>query len=197
MNARRKRMAAVLGGAALAVATAGCGSVAAPPANPGTSDRATDMSAKVGLAVADPCRILGAQEAARLGVGGGALVTSREALGGQACRLTNFPAKPDGTPGKTYLVQVLDGVGRLTPDGGAIPPIEGLPADRGTPSGANADNSCAYVLDLTSASTPRRYLWVQYTNLARDDPAMNHRAACDEASTAASAAIRSLNASAG
>lgn len=40
---------------------------------------------------------------------------------------------------------------------------------RDTPSGSTADNTCVTVVNLTPQSTPARYLWVQYANLARDN----------------------------
>jgi hypothetical protein len=193
----RRRLAAVLSGVTLAVATAACGSSggSASP-TPGESDTAASASSpadRLNLAVSDPCRILEDSEAGRLGVGDGTLVTSPVAIGRQACRMTNFPDKPDGTPGKTFLVQVLDNPGRLTGDAGAVPPTDRLPTTRGTPPGATAEDACVYVVDLTPQQTPARYLWVQYADLAGDDPSMNHQSACANAGAAATAAVRSLN----
>jgi hypothetical protein len=151
-------------------------------------------AAQLRLDEADPCRVLGREERGQLGVGDGTLARSSEALNGQACRLTNFPDKPVSTPDKFYLVQLLDNPGNLASAGSAVAPIEGLPTTRGTPSGgATADNTCAYIIDLTPTSTPNRYLWVQFTDRARDNPSMNHQMACDNASAAATAAIKSLN----
>jgi hypothetical protein len=156
---------------------------------------------------ADPCRVLSEQDAARLGVGPGVLVTSTQAQGKQACRLTNFPDKPDSTPGKTYLVQLLDNPGKLDIDDGAVPPIDNLVTKRGTSSGSLAGNTCVYILSLApqaspdqttpDQSTPGRYLWAQYANLAGDNPSMNHQTACENAAAGATAAIKSLNQTAG
>lgn len=200
--AGRRRTVAVLGGLALAMVAGGCGSERAttgPPstATSGAPTQAVGIAAELKRDEADPCRLLSGGPAAQLALSPGTLVTSSEGLGGRACRLTNFPDKPVGVPGKTYLVQLLDNPGNLVSDDGAVPPIEELPTKRGTPSGATADTTCAYVVDLTTLSTPSRYLWVQYANLARDDPSMSHQIACDRASVAAAAVIRSLNRDAG
>lgn len=203
----RHRIAALLGGAALAMATGGCGSgstATVPPSTmpSGSTGQASGMTTELRRVEADPCRIL-AEKAARLGVGSGTLVTSSTAIGGQACRLTNFPDKPDTTPGKTYLVQVMNNPATLTVDNEAMPSIGGFPTQRGTPSGATPDNTCVDVLNLTShtppdQSTPNqppssRYLWIQYSNLARDNPTLDHQMACNAAAAAALAAITSLN----
>jgi hypothetical protein len=107
--------------------------------------------------------------------------------------MTNFPDKPVNTPDKNYLVQLLDNPGNLASNDSTVSPIQELPTKRGTPSGATADNTCVYIIDLTPTSAPNRYLWVQFANVARDNPAMNHQKACDNAHAAATAAITSLN----
>lgn len=187
----QRRMAGLLGGVAVTMAIGGCGSGPTTPP-PTAPSHDIGMAATLTRDEADPCRILSGHDAARLGVGSGTLVTSRAALGGNACRLTNFPDKPDTTPGRTYLVQLLDNPGKLTVDAEAIPPITEFPARRGTPSEQTADNTCVYVVDLAPQPAPGRYLWVQYTNLARDDPSLNHHTACDDANAATIAAIASL-----
>jgi hypothetical protein len=192
----RRRMTALLGGVAVAMAIGGCGSGPAIPP-PIAPSHDVGMAATLTRVEADPCRILSGQDAARLGVGSGTLVTSHAALGGNACRLTNFPDKPDTTPGKTYLVQLLDNPGNLTVDADPVPPINEFPARRGTPTEQTADNTCAYVVDLAPQAAPGRYLWVQYTNLARDDPSLNHHTACDDANAATIAAIASMKQTAG
>lgn len=199
-----RRLIVALSGAGLALVTGGCGSSVSdtpPSASHGATSQASDMAVHLRLAEADPCRIL-IQAASRLGVGSGNLVSSPSALRGQACRLTNFPDKPDTTPGKTYLVQLMDSPGTFAHDSAATPPIAGFPAQHGTPSGATSDNTCAEIVNLTpdvpaaqtDAEHPRpvRYLWVQYSNLARDNPTLNHQAACDTATEAAATAINSL-----
>ena len=153
LDQHRRRMVAVFGGVTLALATAACGSSgdSTSSSSPAAAPAASSPADRLNLAVGDPCSILGDQDVARLGVGGGTLVTSAAAVGKRACRMTNFPDKPDGTPGKTFLVQVLNNPGQLTGDAGAIPPTGQLPTTRGTPSGSTADNSCVYVVDLTPA----------------------------------------------
>lgn len=194
----RHQMVAALAGIAVVMATAGCGSeqpATAPPytAAPGGPAPAIGMAAKLKLDEADPCKLINDGEVTGFAGGQGRLIPSREAVGGQACRMTNFPDKPVSTPGNTYLVQLLDNPGKLARDDGAVAPTEGLPTKQGTPSNFTADNTCVAVVDLTPQSTPARYLWVQYSNVARDNPTMNHQMACDRASTAAAATIKSLN----
>lgn len=198
-----QQKAALLGGLALLVATAtGCGSEPGPSAAPsiatsGAPAQAANPAATLTRDEADPCRLLNEKQAAQLGVGDGTLARSNEALHGQACRLTNFPNKPVTTQTKNYLIQLLDNPGALATTDNTATRIQELPTKRGTPSGATPDNTCVDIIDLTPTSTPDRYLWVQFADLARDNPSLNHQIACSDADTAANAALTSLNQTSG
>jgi hypothetical protein len=139
----------------------------------------------------DPCALLSPVQASQLGTGPG----TRSAIYGEPgtfdCIWSRFPAAPnDSWVGRAILDHGAD---HYLSSSAQIIRIGGFSGVQTASGLGEPDDNCQLYLDVA----PGQALEVQYDNLSRDHPGMDHQLACELASRAAEQMLANLRTASG
>lgn len=140
------------------------------------------------LAGIDPCALLTPAQVSALKVRAGRSGEDNDGLGSRDCIWSNSPNRPDiGWVARATLQRGAEWY-RDSVTGAEVVQVAGFPAVQTSSSAGDPETHCILAIDVA----PGQSLWVQFDNMDKDYPGMNHQRACQLARQAAETMMTNL-----
>lgn len=174
------------------LAAAGCASeVPAPQPAPEVAPTVSPLGPRpqtLSLAEIDPCALLTAAQVSALNVHAGQPGEDNDGLGSRDCIWSTSPDTPDiAWIARATLRRGAEWY-RASVTGADVVQVAGYPAVQTVSNVGDPDTQCVLAVDVAQGQS----LWVQFDNMDKDYPGMNHQRACQLARQAAESMVTNL-----